>query len=122
MPRRFSNTTCSFSRRRRSGPDPLDLKQYDICRMADGVLVIVAQDDLLSPMVTRVVVPMLPVAEGGPPVTPLNPVVTFGTQQLKLMPQMVTSVPVSQLGPRVGSVAYISDRIEAAMAALFSGV
>jgi toxin CcdB len=100
----------------------LSARQYDICQLTDGTLAVVVQDNLLEPLETRVVVPLIDLAIAGPPLPPLNPVLTFGTEQFKLMPQMIVSVPSADLAPRLGSVAHRGDAIKAAVAALLGGL
>lgn len=106
----------------RGGPEPVAPGQYDICQLPDGMLAVVVQSDLLAPMASRVVVPLLPLETAGPPIAPLNPVLTFGTEQLKLMPQMMVTLPLAALGRRIGSIAHMRADIESAVSVMLSGL
>jgi toxin CcdB len=101
-------------------------QQYDVWRMASGTHVVVIQSDLLEAMQTRVVVPLLPADQAGPPLPPLTPVIDQGVDPgrlpLVLMPQLTATLTLAELGTRVGSAAASRDAITRALDALLSGV
>jgi toxin CcdB len=90
--------------------------QYDLFQMLDGQMLLVVQADLLDGMRTRVVAPLLP---AGPQVTPLrhfNPVFDLGQGAFVLMPQLMATLTVAQLGRRGGSLSAFRDEIIRALA------
>ena len=95
---------------------------FGLHRTAGGVRVVVVQGDLLDGLVTRVVVPLLPEARVGRVMATLNPVLTVGTERLVLMPQLMATLTLGELGPEEGSLALYRDEITRAMDALLSGI
>jgi toxin CcdB len=83
----------------------------------------VIQSDLLDAMRTRVVVPLLSMemVRGGE-VPSLNPRLTFDGESLVLMPQLLATLTLSELGERAGSLAHERDRVTRAVDALLLGV
>lgn len=96
--------------------------QFDVYRMADGTHVVVIQSDLLEAMTTRVVAPLLPAGRAGPAIPPLNPSLTVGAETLVVMPQLLATLTLAELGERIGSAAHIRDEITRALDALLSGI
>ena len=96
--------------------------QYDLFQLPDGPLVVILQSDLLDQLSTRVVAPLLPKASLGRVMDSLNPVVTIGEELHLIMPQLVATLRVTELGQRVGSLAWMRDEITRAMDALLSGI
>jgi toxin CcdB len=97
-------------------------RQYDVFREAGGTLVVVIQSDLLKAMRTRVVAPLLPADRAGSPLPPLTPQVLFGDAALVLMPQLLATLTLAELGPRLGSLGHLRDEITRALDALTSGL
>jgi toxin CcdB len=100
----------------------LQARQYDIVELQDGSRSIVIQNDLLDGIDSRVVVPLLPPETAGAPMPPLNPLLTFGTVQFKLMPQMMHAVPTDRIRARIGTAVWFRDEIREAMSAFLDGV
>jgi len=96
--------------------------QYDVCTASGGTRVVVVQSDLLDGMTTRVVIPLLPPAAGLVPMIPLNPVLPFDTDRLVLMPQLMATLSLRELGPPEASLAVYRDEITRALDMLLSGI
>ena len=86
------------------------------------MLVVVVQSDLLEAMRTRVVAPLLPVGRAGPGMRSLNPEITIADQTAVLMPQLLATLTIAEMGERVGSIAHMRDAITRAVDTLLSGV
>ncbi len=97
-------------------------RQFDAFRTPGGTLVVVLQSDLLDAMRTRVVVPILPTGAAGRPMRGLNPEIRLGEEILVLMPQLLATLTLAELGDPVGSVAHLRDTITRAVDTLLSGV
>ena len=96
--------------------------QHEVWRLADGTLVAELQSDLLAPMRTRVVAPLLPAEAAGRPMPPLTPEVQIGGAAYRLMPQLAATLTLSELGTRQGSVAHLQDEITRAVDCLLGGI
>jgi toxin CcdB len=96
--------------------------QFDAFRLASGTVVVVIQSDLLDAAATRVVVPLLPVEALGRRMTSLNPDIVIGDTRFCLAPQLMATVPVSDLTDQLGSLAHRRDVIIRAVDALLSGL
>ena len=97
-------------------------QQFDVFRTAGGALVVVIQSDLLDAMRTRVVAPLLPAGAAGRPMHGLNPEISLGEATLVLMPQLLATLTLAELGRPVGSLAHARDAITRAIDTLLSGV
>jgi toxin CcdB len=97
-------------------------QQFDIFRMSGGEYVVITQSDLLEAMRTRVVAPLLPSGSTGQPIRHLNPEIAIGSNVFVLMPQLLATLSVHELGERLGTAAYKRDEIIRALDALLSGV
>jgi toxin CcdB len=86
------------------------------------MLVVVLQSDLLEAMRTRVVVPLLPAGRAGRPMRGLNPEIGFGEEPFVLMPQLLATLALAELGRPVGSIAHLRDTVTRAVDVLLSGV
>ncbi|MFN4157657.1 MAG: CcdB family protein [Gemmobacter sp.] len=92
------------------------MARYDLYAAPDGSgFRLDVQADLLDGLATRVVVPVLPLAEAPKPAGRLNPLVAIDGVDCVLVTQFLSAIPVQDLGRRVGSLA---DQAEAVMAAL----
>lgn len=96
--------------------------QFDLYEMADGQLVVVLQNDLLSDLRTRVVAPLLPLDAAPPPLRGLNPALPVGEDLLVLMPQLMATLTLGEMGVRKGSLAHHRDQISRAFDTLWMGV
>jgi toxin CcdB len=97
-------------------------RQFDLFRTADGVLVVVVQSDLLEATRTRVVAPLLPAGAAGAPMRGLNPEIVVGGERLVLMPQLLATLTLAELGRPAGSIAGMRDEVTRAIDALLAGV
>jgi toxin CcdB len=97
------------------------MAQFDIhrnlgARRADTPFVVIVQSRLFDDAARRVVVPLLNAAAAAPPrPTSLNPIFEVEGSKVVLHPLQIVSVPLGQLGPKVGSLAAEGDRIIAAL-------
>ena len=89
-------------------------------RGGDGYLLDV-QADLLDVLVTRIVVPLLPIATAPKPATRLNPVFYVDGIEVVMVTQFVSAVRLSVLGEKRGSLAREHDSIVAALDMAFHG-
>lgn len=90
-------------------------------RTASGTRVVVLQSDLLEAMRTRVVAPLLPPAEAGPPLPGLTVDLELAGEPLRLMPQLMATLTLGELGARLGSLAPGRDAIIRACDVLLLG-
>lgn len=80
------------------------------------------QNDLLSPLETRVVVPLyLESVASLHPITRLTPVVSFQEKTLVAMIPELAGVSKRHLGPPVGELASLRSEMIAALDLLFTG-
>ena len=96
--------------------------QFDLFRTARGTLVVVLQNDLLDQLQTRVVAPLVPANTLRRTMPSLNPSVTVGSETYLLMPQLMATLTLTELGKRLGSLAILRDEIVRAVDALLSGI
>ena len=97
-------------------------RQFEVFRTATGVLVTVIQSDLLEAMHTRVVAPLLVSGAAGRPVGVLNPELTVQCVRVVLMPQLLATLTLGELGQPVGSLAEMRDAVVRAVDTLVAGV
>ena len=83
---------------------------------------VVIQSDLLDELATRVVAPLLLRGVGGRGLRSLNPELTIGDETLVLMPQLLATLTVAELGEQVDSLEHRRDEIVRALDALLSGI
>jgi len=79
------------------------------------------QADLLSGLNTRIVAPLLPLADAPPPARRLNPVFDVTGERVVMLTQFMAAVPISELRRRVGSLADQRDAIMNALDMVFIG-
>lgn len=95
----------------------------DVYRLADGSgLVLDVQSELLDPLNTRVVVPLMRRDSAPRPARGLNPVFLLGEEEHVLVTQFLSAVPVSALGVPIGSLGAHLDQITRALDMVFQGV
>jgi toxin CcdB len=98
------------------------MARFDLYRAPGGSgLLLDVQSDLLEPLSTRVVVPLLPAGSAPQPARRLNPVFLIGGAGHVMMTQFVAAVPVLELGAAAGSLAAERDRVTAALDMLMQG-
>jgi toxin CcdB len=104
------------------------MPRFDVHRIADRgqgsrvAYVLDIQADLLSGLATRLVVPLVPVSDFGPPVKRLNPVFRIGNRNFVMATAELAAIPSKLIGERVASLAGESDDIVAALDFLISGI
>lgn len=98
------------------------MAQFDVFVMrSSGSLVVDVQSDLLDPLNTRVVVPLLAMDSGLMPAKRLNPVIQINETQLILATQLMAAVRSSEFGEVVDNIAHEKDTITAALDMVFQG-
>ncbi|MDS9470172.1 CcdB family protein [Paracoccus sp. MBLB3053] len=86
----------------------------------DGFLLDV-QSDLLDGLNTRVVVPLMPLAQAPRPMSVLNPVFDIAERPHVMVTQFLSAVPAGLLRQQVGSLAVQSEQITRALDFLHQG-
>ena len=95
---------------------------YEMKRQADVPLVVDVQADLLEGLRTRVVVPLLPLADAEHEVAVrLKPVIDIVSEPYVLITTDLSAIPISALGERVTSVERDRQTIVDALDFLFQG-
>lgn len=84
-------------------------------------LLLEVQADLLGALGTRLVVPLVPASEYGPPAARLNPVFRLGPRNYVMDTAAMAAVSTKLLGPRSASLAARSAEILDAIDFLISG-
>lgn len=94
------------------------MKQFDVCPVRSGTLVVLVQSDLLDAIATRVAVPL---ATRGAAST-LRPRIVLGDDAFVLRTTEIAVVETRSLLPAIGNVGEQRDAIVRAIDALLSGV
>ncbi|WP_299752889.1 CcdB family protein [uncultured Tateyamaria sp.] len=98
------------------------MAQFDVHEMRDtGSLVVDVQSDLLDPLNTRVVVPLIPVGAGLKPARRLNPVFKVTNEDRILATQFLASVHVAEMINAIDSLSDFRDEITSALDMLYQG-
>ena len=98
------------------------MAQFDVFVLRSGSsLVVDVQSDLLEPLNTRLVVPLLAMDSGLIPAKRLNPVIKIDETDLILATQLMASVRRAEFGEAVENIARERDRITAALDMVFQG-
>jgi toxin CcdB len=100
------------------------MARFDLFCLPDGQgYVVDVQSDHASEKVrTRVVVPLVPVAELGTPIARLNPVVRIEGRDYAFVAQSLATLTLREMGERVGSLmADNGDRFAYALDILLTG-
>ena len=98
------------------------MAQFDVFVVrSSGSLVVDVQSDLLDPLNTRVVVPLLAMDSGLIPAKRLNPVLKIGETDLILATQLMAAVQFAEFGDAVENIAHERDTITAALDMVFQG-
>ena len=98
------------------------MAKYDVYRLAalDG-LVVDVQADLLEPLNTRVVVPLLALEAAPKPAKRLNPIFEIQGIRYVMVTQFVSAVQLRDLGRPVANLDAQSAEITTALDMLFQG-
>ncbi|MEK7816200.1 MAG: CcdB family protein [Pseudomonadota bacterium] len=103
------------------------MAQFDVCRNRNPrtrrsiPFLLDVQSDLLSGLVTRVVVPLVRASEMRKPAAHLNPQFTIQGAKVVMSTVELAGVPVEVLGDKVGSLKSRRDDIIGALDFLFTG-
>lgn len=97
------------------------MAQYDVFELSDGGLVVDVQSDLLGPLLTRVVVPLLPLEQAPEPARRLNPVFRFEEGSYMMASQYLSAVHMSELGACVANLKPQAGMITDALDMVFHG-
>lgn len=99
------------------------MAQFDVFRIGkDALLVLDCQADILAALKTRVVVPLIPLADAPKPARNLNPVFEIDGARYYLAAQQLSAVELKELGDKVGSLAAQRREIVNALDFLLTGV
>jgi len=83
--------------------------------------VVDVQADLLSDLVTRTVLPLLPEGDAPRPISELNPIFEIDGRRHVLLTQAIASIPGRELKKAVGSLSNHHDQIARALDVLLLG-
>ena len=96
--------------------------QFDVYLTPQKSRIVIVQSDLLDEMRVRVAAPLLPAKSGLRPIKSLNPEIWIDGEAYFLMPQLLATFSIKELGDRIGSVADERDKIIRAIDTLLAGV
>lgn len=82
----------------------------------------VLQHDLLDQLQTRVVAPLLPPEAAGPPIRGLCPEIPVDGARYVLMPQLMATLTLAELGEHLGSAEAERNEVIRALDLLTTGV
>ncbi len=85
-------------------------------------LLLDVQADLLSDLATRVVVPLIPLADFGRPVARLHPTFMVSGAAHVMATHLIAAIPRAALGAEIASLADQRDQVVAAIDVVLSGV
>lgn len=98
------------------------MARFDFYENRGGVgYLLDVQANLMSSLNTRIVVPLLPRRDGPKPAGRLNPVFQIEGKAYIMATQFVASIPVSELGDKIGSLARREVEIGDALDMIFVG-
>ena len=97
------------------------MAQFDF--YADGAgFILDVQSGLLDGLLTRMAVPLWPVAHAPKPAERLNPVFIIGAARYVMVTQFMASIPASELKAKAGSLAHEHFTIKPAIDMLFDSI
>jgi toxin CcdB len=98
------------------------MARFDVYEISGGRgYLLDVQSNLLSGLNTRVVVPLLPLAQAPRPARRLNPVFEIGRNQFAMVTQFMASIPQAELQVKAGSLDQRHDEIMNALDMIFTG-
>lgn len=98
------------------------MAKYDVyIAKADNTLLIDCQADILDALDTRIVVPLLPVADAPKPARYLNPVIEVRGETFVMATQFCAAIHVRDLGEKLATLANKRDEINRALDTLITG-
>jgi toxin CcdB len=99
------------------------MARFDVHARRQGPgLLLDCQADLLARLNTRLVVPLIPLAEAPKPAARLNPVFNVAGADLVMVTQYAAAVELRELGDVVGSLAAHDHGIVGALDLLITGI
>jgi len=99
------------------------MARFDVHARRQGPgLLLDCQADLLAHLNTRLVVPLIPLAEAPKPAARLNPVFSVAGADLVMVTQYAAAVELRELGEVVGSLAGHDHAIIGALDLLITGI
>jgi toxin CcdB len=96
------------------------MRQFDVCRLRHGEMVVVLQHDYLSDLKGRLVAPMLAAAQMKP-VERIHVAVELDGAQYFVVMDQLTAVPASSMGRKMGSLIAFEYRLKNAIDRMFTG-
>lgn len=98
------------------------MAKYDVYyAKADKTLLVDCQADMLEVLDTRVVVPLLPIANAPKPARYLNPLIELGGETFVMATQFLASVSARDLGDKFATLSDRSDDVNRAIDTLITG-
>lgn len=97
------------------------MARYTVYRIDSGAYLLDVQSDLLNDLATRIVIPLMPLAEAPKPARRLNPVFEIGNAPYVLVTQFLAAVPLSLLATPVADLSAHDTDIANALDMLFHG-
>ena len=98
------------------------MARHDVYRLASGALVLDVQADLLEPLSTRIVVPLMARDAAPKPARHLNPVFLLGEAEVVMVTQFLAAVPLAEMGAPLGSLDAHHPQITRALDMAFQGI
>ncbi|MEF2546344.1 CcdB family protein [Aurantimonas sp. E1-2-R+4] len=96
------------------------MARHDVHPLIGGRgLVLNVQADILDALNTRVVVPLLPIAQAPKPAKRLNPIFEIDGMKMVMATQFLSAIPLTALGERVENLSLEHDAIVAALDMVF---
>lgn len=87
------------------------MARFDVYLMRDGGLALDCQADMFGDIGTRFVIPLMPVGEGPPTTSRLNPRFDVNGEPLVMITELATAIRTSELQSKVGSLEHEHFRI-----------
>jgi len=96
------------------------MARYDLHRV-DNALVLDVQSNIIPPVGTRLVIPLFEAGTVPRAMSRLHPILEVDGNDYVLATHLMAAMPVSQLGPTIGSLDHLHDTIRAALDMIFLG-
>ncbi|WP_033919363.1 CcdB family protein [Sphingomonas sp. 37zxx] len=97
------------------------MARFDLYRSRDGTMLLDCQNDLLSYLNTRIVVPLASPDDAIQVEARLNPLLDIDGDEMVMLTHFAAAVPISMLGKRTGSAIANERAIAGALDLLLSG-
>jgi toxin CcdB len=98
------------------------MARYDVfAGRVEGSYLLDVQSDLLDDFITRMVIPLLPIAMTPPPMQKLHPIFDINGRKLVMATHLIATVPAKELGESRLNIVRHQDDIVAALDMLFQG-